>query len=622
MADLSASTALARLACIGVLIVTAGCGGGGGSDPSPAPPAPTAPPPVAIPPGLTQIPGASAGTLGVRVFPAAGQLSKWCVFRGWPDEQLHVFSGCDTAAPRVAPFARAAQGGLLLAGVADAGERLWLLTYDATRNIPSGRIPGVVSEGIDVLLFSATSATEPLQVAERIGLGGAFDPVYAAATADELTACAIDHCFTVNANTTVTQWITPAMSSYELVEAQAVAGSVEAIVRLKDDHVTGNADLANFHYAAASLHPDRVELTPIAADCVPYSLTLAAGGATWNCARTRAQMAELLRQELARMPNGGMMDFGVSNLEGRVAWSQAYYLDGLTRLTGGSLPVLAAAGDWTALRTRLRSELELLAERVQSTEGLASKRYSMQRSAQTFALHLGRTAQVLRTGTETGHGSPAVELARERLQAQLRSLNGTVEQPTDAAEGGNSYATLRYARNADFWCDGANVPYNYISGIVGGLLSAGQVATADVERATVLVRPLLALEQLDSAALWRYWWARGSNGWTAADDVSTNTPDYSGSSGVAHVTYRSMDAVALLRLQAENPGAVPPAVIANIRRLTIEGGLLPWVNAELAAQDRVTLASAVAYRYARSAAPWELQAQVWALEQLAQARSQ
>jgi hypothetical protein len=618
MADLTARLLPARIACIGVLLVAAGCGGSGGSDSS------TAPPPVSsptIPPGLMQIPAASSGTLGVRVFPAAGQTSQWCVFRGWPDEQLHIVSNCN-ASPRAAPFARAAQGELVLAGVADAGARLWLLTYDAAHNVPSGRNPGVVIEGIDVWLFSAAGAAEPVRIAERVALGGAFDPIYAAATADELTACAIDHCFSVHADTRVEQWTTPAMSAYEFVEAVPAPGAVEAIVRLKDDHVTGNADLVNFHYAWASLHADRAEVRRIDADCLPYSLTLTPGGATWQCARTRAQVADLLRRELDRMPNDGMMDFGASNLEGRIAWSQAYYLDGLARLSGGSLPALGAAADWSALRTRLRAEFNLLAERVLSSGGLASKRYTIERTAVTFALHVGRTAQLLRTGADTGNDSSELERARDFLQTQLRSLNGTVEQPAQAAEAGTTYATLGYARGADFWCDGVNVPYNYISGIVSGMLAADDVPAADVQRAAVLMRPLLSLEQIESAALWRYWWSRGSNGWVAADDVSTNTPDYGGSPGVAHITYRSMDAVALLRLQAADPAAVPADAIANIRSLTVEGGLLPWVNAELPPAQRVTLAPAVAYRYARSTAAWELQAQVWALEQLAQAMSQ
>jgi hypothetical protein len=63
---------------------------------------------------------------------------------------------------------------------------------------------------------------------------------------------------------------------------------------------------------------------------------------------------------------------------------------------------------------------------------------------------------------------------------------------------------------------------------------------------------------------------------------------------------------------------VSDAIVANIRRLVGTGQLLPWVNEALMEQGgSERLEDIVAMRYARSAAPWELQAQVWALEQLA-----
>lgn len=606
---------LVRGGFIGLLGLIASCSGGGsGQGDLSVPPAPQ------IPAGLVPLPG-SSGSAALRLFPASGQTSQWCVFRGWPDEQLHVFNACDTASPRSAPFARAVQGGLLLVGSADAGDRLWLLTYDAERNIPSGRNPGVVSDGVDVLLFTAGSTAGPVQVAERMPLGGFDNLIYSGAQGGGLTVCAVDRCYSVQQNGTTTQWTGPVMTGYEFVEAAVRADSVEAIVRRQDDHVSGNADFANFHYAAARLYPDHTDLTPIATDCLPYSLAAGAGGATWQCARTRAEIANLLRLEIARMPNDGMIDFAASNLEGRVAWSQAYYLNGLMQLGGDGVPALRNAADWTPLRTRLRAEIDLLALRVQSTGGLASKRYSMQRTAVTFALHMGRAARILGTAAGTGHSSQNVQPARTLLQTRLRSLDGTVEQPAQVTDGGITFSTLSYMRGSDFWCDGVNVPYNYISGVVDGVLSAADVTAADLDRSTTLMRPLLVLEPMSAGADWRYWWARGSDGWAATDNVSSNTPAYSGSGGVGHITYRTIDAAALLRLHERRADAVPTEVIANIRGLAASGRLLPWLSEAAPATARITFDPQVVYRYARSSAPYELQSQVWALEQMMQAAS-
>ncbi|MFO1269634.1 MAG: hypothetical protein U1F25_19850, partial [Rubrivivax sp.] len=111
------------------------------------------------------------------------------------------------------------------------------------------------------------------------------------------------------------------------------------------------------------------------------------------------------------------------------------------------------------------------------------------------------------------------------------------------------------------------------------------------------------------------------DGWSGGAGVSVNTPAYPGYRDRAHISYRSLDAIALLRLAALSPAAVPAEVVANIRRLVAQGSLLPWVGSELArAGMPVALDEAVAYRHARSAGAWEIEAQVWALERLAAGR--
>ena len=313
------------------------------------------------------------------------------------------------------------------------------------------------------------------------------------------------------------------------------------------------------------------------------------------------------------------MDFGASNLEGRVAWSQAYYLNALAQLGGKLLPGLAAAGNWADLRQRAGQELALLARRETTAAGYASKRYSMQRSELTFALHLGRIARTLEVGADAGHDSSSLGALRKRLSARLLALDGTLERAASRDWQGMRFATLELARGADFWCDGANVPYNFVSANVLGLLANGS-NEAQRQRAASLMAPLLALEGLQTADTWNYWWNQGFDGWLVSDDVSTHTPGYAGSRGRAHISYRSIDAAAVLRLAAVQADAVPAATVLNLRRLVANGGLLPWVNEELARMGSPqTLSAGSAYRHARATGTWEIQAQVWALDRLASA---
>lgn len=567
--------------------------------------------------GLEALPLATNGARALRLWPAgAPAADSWCLYRAWPDETLQVVAGCGSTAPLKAPFPRAAEGELLALGSWSDGQSLFLMTYDARRNIPSGRLPGVLSDGVDVLRFSRQGQVISLtSLGSALPLGGFDNLIHAGHGPTGFTVCALRGCHSLADGQPAVAWPTDTLSGYEFIEVLIDGNGAEALMRSLDDGYSGASPQPGFHYAHARLTPTGSTLTRIDTGCLPFELSRSG----WRCARTPQDMAELLRFDLGRMPHHGLMDFGASNLEGRVAWSQAYYLPALAQLGGKLLPGLAAAGNWADLRQRAAQELALLARRETTTAGYASKRYSMQRSELTFALHLGRIARTLEAGVDAGHDNGSLNALRQRLGARLLALDGTVERAASREWQGQRFATLEVTRGADFWCDGANVPYNYVSANVLGLLAGGG-NDAQQQRAASLMAPLLAQAGLESADTWNYWWGQGFDGWLGSDDVSTNTSSYAGSRGRAHISYRSIDAAAVLRLAALQPSAVPAATVQNLRRLVANGGLLPWVNEELARQGAPqTLSAGSAYRHARAAGTWEIQAQVWALDRLASA---
>lgn len=586
------------------------CGGGG------APIEPTQGPAVA---GLVTLPDGGSSQKAVRVYPPAGTSSRWCVFRDWPDERLHVYDACDTSQPRSVPFERGSAGELMLFGSVDAGDSLLLLVYDARRNVPSGRLPGVLSDGVDIWRLRGGNLPQATLQAERLPLGGIDNLIHVAPHADGTTLCAIRRCFSLDAHGSLREWDTTGLTGFEFVEVHVEAQNVTAIVRTADDGATGNVATNGFRYALARLTPQGAALEAIDADCLPFRLTVPAQGPAWRCVAGRADVVELLRFDLGRMPHGGMMDFGASNAEGRIAWSQVYYLSGLMHLAGGSLPTLGGLADWGALRQRLRDEVRLLARRARDDgRGYDALRYAMHREPLTSALHLGRIAALLDTAQRTGHDSDEARAARNQLSGQLWALQGTIEQLGSAMDQGRSFTTLRLAKGIDFWSDGAPVPYNYISGYVSGLAALRADSMAAIDRIDILLQPLLQVEQPHQAATWNYWWSQGRDGWTAADAVSSNTPSYGGSPNIAHITYRAMDADALLRLQRLRPASVPQALLPHVRSLTAGGRLLPSLNEQLVRSGGAEpLSAPVLRRFARATAPWELQSQVWALEQLA-----
>jgi hypothetical protein len=598
---------LFRAALLAVTGLVAACGGGTGE------PAVATQPPQRW--NLQTLP-AELGQ-GARLYPLQTPTHDgWCLYRSWPDERLHVVADCGSAQPRVIAYPRAAAGELLALQAWEVEGRFVLAVYDAARNIPSGRIPGTSSDGVDVLRFGRDGTLATL--AERLPLGGFDNLLHGGATDAGFTVCGTRRCFVLADGAAPQEWNTADLARHEIVEAVVRPWGVDALVRSADDGYSG-ASPDGFGFAWARIDgTGLLRLEPVPGDCVPYRLQADAARASWQCARTAAELADLLRAEIARMPHGGLIDWGASNAEARVVWSQVYYLSGLMQLNGGALPRLAAAADWSALRDRLQAEVDLLARRADpALDGYRVRRYSMQRTPLLFALHLGRIAQVLDVARHSGYRSADVTQAMSRVAARLASLDGTVERAYRLQVPAGRFDALQFTPGIDFWCDGANVPFNYTSAYVHGLLVAQ--GASEVPRAQALMAPLLSLEPLATSTGWHYWWGPGADGWTAADGLSVNTPAYAGSNGPAHITYRSIDAMALMALAQRDPAALPAGLTPRLRELVAQGSLLPSVN-EAAARlpgGAVTLQARTAYRWSRAAAPWELQSQVWALEALA-----
>ena len=115
--------------------------------------------------------------------------------------------------------------------------------------------------------------------------------------------------------------------------------------------------------------------------------------------------------------------------------------------------------------------------------------------------------------------------------------------------------------------------------------------------------------------IWRYWSGLGDKGWQEISGVSLNTPSWSGNGGApAHISYRTMDAEALVRLHSAVPDAVSSGLIDHFADLASRGWLLPFINQSLRDDGRSQpLQPAVIRYYGRSSAAWEIQSQVAAL---------
>lgn len=568
---------------------------------------------------LVKLPGVEE-KLGVKIYDENG----WNVYRNYPTGYLEVFSESPTVAGGRINLSSGWRRNVYPMLFMSTPGRLFVVGYDVVRNVPSGRTLSVVQPGLDLYEITPDIKDEPRLVAGGLDLESGIDSLVYGRVLDEgITICAEIKCVEVSHNGGVKHWNLRALKDYEFVEVAFGLKAAYAIVRKKwDDRTNGKISEDSARFFLAKLSSTQGSLVPILDGGIPYALTVEGVSPVWKVANNSEGLSALFMYEIARMRNGGLIDFGDNNLEGRVAWSQVYYLNGLVSVAGGELAFTNKKIEEYA-RKRVSAEIELIASLAKEDfPGYKVKRYSVDREPLLFSLHLGRISQLLARAAHAEIESPTVKSALDKIKKELLSFEHTVEHPVDCLLSGyKSCKTLAYRTGYPFWADGVNVPYNYISGYVGGLLSVDE-EKASADFALSLLRPLLVQEKMQALPeTWRYWWAQGQEGWNYKSGNSLNTPEWPGNAvgmDLAHISYRSMDASAILKLHDKLKNGSLDKEVDHIRSLVSKGMLLPSVNEAFTNPDmRADIDLVVSKRFSRSAQPWQIHSQVWALSALA-----
>jgi len=582
-------------------------------------------------PSLETLPDADAQS--IKIYPRQAEVDgSFAVYETWPNRLVEIYHRSSDGqlvrletSPEWRRFARPIL-------VEESNGRLFVAVYDVDRNLPGGREPGRYIDGIDLYEISSSTDYRPKRLGDGLQVGGIEDILYGRAYGDEYVICGKDSCYTVSRSGEATKWDRSGIADYEFVEVLIDRSDhAYALLRPKHDErihgPIGDQKVAATYsrFLLGDMTPSGASVSSISQSVgIPYYLKIERGKVVYDLARSVEQYRDLFRFELARMPHSGLMEFGANNLEGRVAWAQNYYLNGLVMVSAsnGHLSTFVDEALRNEVSDRVRRELDLLARLTESTyPAYLVKRYSVDREPLIFSLHLARIARTLGLAKLSGLKSPQIDRAQGVLEHELITLENTVETIGVAQENGKSYPTLRYKSGMPFWADGVTVPYNYTTGYIHGLLSSSERPSKEsIDRAESLSKAILEIERPSEKTLWRYWWADGFNGWKAQSGISVQTPSWHGHKTgtiTAHVTYRSIDALGLIALYRNRKSAVPEQVIDSFERMVSEGWLLPFVNEELSIIGRpATLYPSVAYRYARSATSCEIESQIWALRDL------
>lgn len=506
-------------------------------------------------------------------------------------------------------------------GEGRAGELL-IASYDLIDNLPSGRSQKTVTNGIDIWRMEPLSSgtPEPERLHSSLQVGGVDSLLYADFKGQPLKICGENQCYSWTSARDLQQWKLEGLADYEFVELTFSGEQAAALVRRKhDDRQSGPLDQKYSDYKLAKLQAKGAEITSASGAGIPWNLQWKDGQATYSMAVTKDQYRQLFLYELARMPLSAGMSFGSNNLEGRVAWSQVYYLNGMMSILDGGTKALFSVPP-AGLRERVLQESQLMAELCGSAyPGYLVKRYSLDREPLESVLHLSRIASTL-VRAKAAAGLPLSQACVANLKRKMGSFEGTLEDPMQLSVDKQKLPYLRIRKGIPFWADGMDVPYNYVSAYAEGMIALG----ADDGTRNHLGKMLEVVRRQELGGreyprTWRYCGGICDAGWKREDAVSVNAPSWAGNGkALAHVSYRTMDARAILELARVKPAGADRRLAGHFRELTRTGWLLPSMNEVFARSGAiVALSEDVARRHARASAPWEIQSSVWALNQLA-----
>jgi len=428
-------------------------------------------------------------------------------------------------------------------------------------------------------------------------------------------------------------------SAGELIDQQR-HGSCRRIIDVLDTEA-GAAILCHVADQAAASDPFTViapeGLAPpmLESGLVPFGLSFRDGKLEVSYADSSDALRKMFENDLQRIQQNGWMEFGISNTEGRIPWSQMYYLNGLMDMLLLVETDAGMAEAFSPLSSAIRSrlDLEMLWIARHWREGrFPSRGFTVDRSPALFAVQTSRLLLLFdRYISEFAAPSTIEGVAFGDLRELVQCLRGHIDVLARGGEPAHwmarDNANLRWPKGSAFSFDGMAVPFNhqnewaysvYRSGPDPACPRANSAATEIVRHFMDRVAPAGRFPQ---DGTWDYWWGTAYDGWVESDGVSVNRPEYTGDRIKAWISFRTIDLLSSLAAIEALPGFWKENVISSALYLTRKGLVYPFASYELARRGYwISLEPNVASYYARVSSPWEIQSAVWAYQSLVRAR--
>ena len=302
---------------------------------------------------------------------------------------------------------------------------------------------------------------------------------------------------------------------------------------------------------------------------IPFQGELQNGCLSFRWVSTLADFQKVLLHDLRTSESSGTLYFGCSNDQGRVAWAQIDYLNAMLDLVVYSslLPSTRFLDPEFRSQLRLRLDLEVLVlDQLLAPDapGLVSRRYTLGRETPaTFAGHSGLVLrflnryQALLPDPVPLSNFASFSSAVFDVAGQIETLQFTGAETAWAAPG---FAFLQYPYGAPVTFDGIPGPYNLQNAWAEGVLTT---AHAPVEKKATAIQVISLFNESELTNkpagdyAWPYWYGPAREGWDANSTTSLNTPDYPGHKGLAGISYKTLDACAVMAMAANaEPGLI------------------------------------------------------------------
>lgn len=365
---------------------------------------------------------------------------------------------------------------------------------------------------------------------------------------------------------------------------------------------------------------------------IPWRLEYreADGKVSVRSANTRGEIAQVFLQDIRNGQQSGVLEFGIDNTEGRIPWSQIYYLNGLMDLlllADTHKEAKAIFGDVTDdLLRRIVIEVSALDSLLDRADGFYTKGFTHDRSAALFAVQTSRLLLMFDRYTEELPNAPRLRNT-EKLRHIVSSLEGHIDQLAYKGEEPHwmkpGTAHLRWPKCSAFYFDGLPVPFNHQNEWAYSLFNSARVKgersdTPGLNDQRDIIMFFLERLGVDggfpSVDKWNYWYGHAYDGWTEADDRSCNTPSYPGDHGLAWISFRTIDFMSVMSATDFLPGLDKEKLMSSAMETVKFGDVFPFAARSLLAAGKAPQVQIpVLERYYRATAPWEISNSPWAL---------